>query len=47
MPPFLVIIAVFVGHAVGDLFHAEDVLVKGSHTEMIVRVDGDVADRGK
>jgi hypothetical protein len=36
-----------VGHAVGNFFHAEDVLVKGGLPEMIVRVDGDVADSGK
>jgi hypothetical protein len=36
-----------VGHAVGDFFHAENVLVKSGHTEMIVGVDGDMSDRGK
>jgi hypothetical protein len=47
MSPFLVVVAVLVGHAVGNFSHAENIPVKSGHTEMIVRMDGDVADRCK
>src|SRR5438128_700982 len=47
MAPFLIVVAILIGHSGGNLLHAEKCLIKVRHAKMVVGMNRDVSDFGK